>query len=164
MLAAVLADLIESVLDQLLHPALELIADLSHLVDRLLGRVLDVPVLDHRGDERALRPAGQGHRPVGVELHLEGEALRLPARQVDPDLVHRLHHHGVDGVGGLRPGRLGSNAFRRVAFEEGLSHLRATGVLGADEQDVLHRTPPLLGRYLRDATPLTNAYSIDICI
>ena len=46
---------------------------------------------------------------------------------------------GQTSSAGLLAGGLGADVRRRVALEERLRHLRATGVVGADEQDVLHR-------------------------
>src|SRR5919106_196084 len=139
MLAAVLADLVHPVLDQVFDAPLDLVPDLSDLLDRAICGIPDVPVLHHRGDEWALGAAGQRHRPIRMELHLQGEALRPAVGQIETDLLHRLDHDGVNGAGGLRPCGLGADVVRRVPLEEGLSHLRAAGVLGADEQDVLHR-------------------------
>jgi hypothetical protein len=73
-----------------------------------------------------------------VELHLERELLRAPVAEVDADLLHRLDDDRVDAVGGLGAGRLGAHVWGSVPLEQRLGHLGAPGVLGADEQHVLH--------------------------
>jgi hypothetical protein len=73
-----------------------------------------------------------------VQLHLEVELLRLARGDVDSDLAHRLDDVWPDRVGRCLAGRLGANIRRRVTLEERLRHLRAAGVVRADEQDVFH--------------------------
>ena len=121
-----------------LTPPLDVVADAAYLVERPASGVGDVPVLDYRGDVRALGAAREGDCPVGVQLHLERQLLRSPALQVDADLAHRLDDDRVDAVAGLGAGRLGAHVGRPVPLEQRLRHLGAPGVLGADEEHVLH--------------------------
>ena len=71
---------------------------------------------------------------------------------------------GQTSLGGLLAGRLGADVGGRVALEERLGHLRAAGVVVADEQHVLHRGSPSRRRAARcGCYPLTIITSIDIC-
>jgi hypothetical protein len=150
-LTAVLADRVDVCLDQVGDALLDVVADTAHVLDRLAGGIVDVPVLDDRGDVGALGAAGQSDRPVGVELHLERQPLGAPVAEVEADLTHGFDDLGVDAVGGFRAGRLGANILGSVVLEEGLGHLRAPRVLGSDEQGVLHFILPftLLARASR---------------
>jgi hypothetical protein len=73
-----------------------------------------------------------------MELHLHRELLGPSIGDVDADLAHGLDHLRPDLGRWLLPRRLCPDVSRGVALEQGLGHLRATGVVGADEQDVLH--------------------------
>ena len=115
-------------------------------VERLACRVGDVPVIDAGRDVGTDVAAAHRHRPVGVQLHLDREALGLVAGEVDSDLAHHLDDFGPHLARGLRAGGLGAAVGRAVAFEERLGHLRAPRVVGAHEQHVLHQGPSLAMR------------------
>ena len=138
MCRSVATDGFDPVFEQILDTRLDGIADGSDLRDRPTGRVGDVPVLDGRRHVGALGAAGERYRPVGMQLHLDGQLLRTLPRQVDAHLAHGLDDLGPHLPGGLLAGGLGPQAGRRVALEERLGHLRSPGVVGADEEDVLH--------------------------
>ena len=138
MCGAVGADRIEPVLDEVDDTRLDSVADGADFLDRLAPRIKDVPVLDRRGDIRALCAAGERDRPVGVELHLQGQLLRLAAREVDPHLPHRVDDGRPDLLRGLLTRGLSADVRRAVALEQGLCHLRAASVVRADKDDVLH--------------------------
>ena len=127
-----------AVRDQLRDVVLNLIADHPDLFDRLARGVVDIPVLDGRRDVGAAGAARQRDRPIGVQLHLEIELLRALCGEVDADFQHRPDDLGVHRVGGLLASRLSADVVGPVPLEEGLGHLRTSGVLGADEKDVLH--------------------------
>jgi hypothetical protein len=65
-------------------------------------------------------------------------SFRLAGGDIDPDFAHRLDDGRPDLVGWLLTGGFGANVGWGVALEEGLRHLRAPGVVSADEDDVLH--------------------------
>ena len=104
-------------------PLLDQVADLPHLLERLAGRIGDVPVVDARRDVGADVAAAHRHRPVGVQLHLDRQALGLVAGEVDSDLAHHLDHFGPDLAPGLGAGGLGAAVGGAVTFEERLGHL-----------------------------------------
>jgi len=62
----------------------------------------------------------------------------LAVGDVDADLAHRFDDSRPDRLRRRIAGRLGADVRRCVALEEGLGHLRAPGIVSADEQDVLH--------------------------
>src|SRR5664280_3256428 len=126
------ADRIEPLLDQIYDAALDLVAYLTYLFERAAMRICHVPVLGHARDVGAATGASESDGPIGMQLHLEVESLRLPPGKVDVDLVHRLDDLGPHRLSGVLPGRLGVNVLRRVPLEERLRHLGAPGVLGAD--------------------------------
>ena len=135
---AVGVDGVELRVDQLADPGLDAVADGAHIGERQAGRVGDVPALDHGWDVGAGVAATHGHRPVGMQLHLDEQLARFALRQVDTDLGHRLHDRGPDLLRRVAARRLGADVGRRVALEERLSHLRAPGVVVAHEQHVPH--------------------------
>src|SRR5688572_27163507 len=130
---AVSPDRVEPMRNQVLDARLHDLADRPDLLDRLAGRIGDIPVLDRRGDVRALRAACERDGPVSMQLHLQSELLRLPPRDVDAYLAHRLDNGRPDLGGRLVAGGLGAHVRWSVALEEGLRHLRAAGVVCADE-------------------------------
>jgi hypothetical protein len=128
------------VVQQVSHALGDEVADLAHLIQRAASRVGNIAVIDASGHVRAHVAAAHGHRPVGVQLHLDREALGLQTRQVNTDLAHHLDDLGPHLRGRIRPRRLGATVMSAVAFKERLRHLGAPGVVGADKQHVLHDT------------------------
>src|SRR5919204_1026238 len=104
------SDVVEPRLDEVADTLLDLVPDLAHPLEWLAGWVVPPPVLDLRGNEGAACLAVEGDRPVGVQLHLEVELLRVAVADVDPDLAHRLDHVRPDRSGGLLSGGLGAGA------------------------------------------------------
>src|SRR5918995_1480430 len=142
MSGSVRADGIEAGIDELLDARLELVANEPDLLEWLPGRVRDVPVFDGGGDIRTLSAAGERDRPVGVQLHLQGQLLWTTAGDVYPDLAHRLDHGGPNLISRLLTSRLGANVGRSMTLEQRLRHLRAPRVVSADKEDVLHLGTP----------------------
>ena len=122
--------------DELGDPPLDLVADRAHPLERPADRILDPPVdVGRPRENRADVAAAHGHdhvRPgrvcVGIELS------RAAAREVDPELAHRLHHLRMELVTGMAPG--GAHLVTAGALEERVRHLRATLVSDAEEEDV----------------------------
>ena len=80
-------------------------------------------------------PAAHGHddiRPGGVGVRLE--LPRPPAREVDPELVHRLHDLRMELAASLAPRR--TNLVPAVSLEARVRHLGAALVADAEEEDV----------------------------
>jgi hypothetical protein len=84
------------------------------------------------------RRRSHGHRPVSMQLHLGHKLLGLAGGDVEPGLAHRLHNHRPHCRRGLRARRLRAHVRRSEVFEERLGHLRASGVVSAYQQHVLH--------------------------
>jgi hypothetical protein len=126
--------------EQGLDPALDLVPGRPHRLQRLALRVLEFPVeVALAGDEGALVAAAHRHHhvcPFGV---LSGQPTRLAVGEVDAELGHRLDHLGVDAVGRGGPCRARLVTARRRAREERLAHLRAAGVVEADEEGAGHQ-------------------------
>ena len=116
-------DLVDVVVQEVRYALGDEVADLPHLLDRLAGGIGDVPVIDAGGDVRADVAAAHRHGPVGVQLHLDRQALGLVAGEVDSDLAHHLDHFGPHLARGLGAGGLGAAVGGAVAFEERLGHL-----------------------------------------
>ena len=128
-------------LDQILDVHLDRVTDGAHLLERPpagSGMSQSSTIGRHI---RALGAAGERDRPVGVQLHLHGQLLRPPPGRcrcrshASPRRPRARLARPAPG----RPTRRGCRAARGV--EERLRHLRAPGVVGADEQDVLHSVP-----------------------
>ena len=64
------------------------------------------------------------------------QLARHPTGEVVADLVHRLDDLGVEMR--LRPAARGAHLVPAGPLEEGVRHLRATGVADAEEEDVGH--------------------------
>ena len=93
-------------------------------------------------------PAGERDRPVGVQLHLDGQlcaALSAGGRSRPPRIASTTLGQTPRGAAPGRPTRRGcpAGAWRS---KNACGHLRAAGVVGADEQDVLHRIASLRRR------------------
>ena len=92
--------------DELVDPPLDLVADRAHPLERPADRILDPPVDVGRSREnRADVAAAHGHdhvRPGRVRLGIE--LSRAAAREVDPELAHRLHHLRMELVTRAAPG------------------------------------------------------------
>ena len=106
-------------------------------------------LLELRGYERARVLAADGDRPVGAQLHLHRHLLRLLAGEIDSALGHDLHNLRPDLLRRVVPRGLGADVARRVVVEERLGHLRAPGVVVADEEHVFHAasSPPVFARF-----------------
>src|SRR5205807_4463328 len=121
------------------HTPRDLVARPADGVDRLSLRVRQVPVqIAPAGYEWALVAAAHGHHHVRPLRHLRRELHGLPVLEVDAHLAHHLDDLGMDVLRRVRScgPRLVSPAYR--ALEEGLAHLRAPGVVEADEEHVRH--------------------------
>ena len=71
---------------------------------------------------------------VGLLGELVGQQLRNAIGEVDAELCHHLDDLGVHALGRCRPGREGEVAAAGRALEQRRAHLRAPGVVQADEQ------------------------------
>src|ERR1700755_3445740 len=126
--------------DQLLDPPRDLVAGGADRRDRLPPGVGQVPDdVSHAGHVGALVAAAHRHHDVGPFGVLGAEQLRLAGGEVDSQLAHHLDDLGVDPLAGRRPGRASPVAPGGGALEERLAHLRAAGVVEADEEGVGHR-------------------------
>src|SRR5207248_4088482 len=74
-------------------------------------------------------------RPLGVRFV---EAVRHAAGEVEPELAHGVDHLRVDVLCGRRAGGAGLVTSVGGQPQERLRHLRAAGVLAADEEDARH--------------------------
>ena len=81
------------------------------------------------------------------------EQVGNPVGEVDAELVHRLDHLGVDALAGVVPAERALVAALGGAFEERLAHLRAAGVVEADEECVSHSIPT---QRVESGTPITS--------
>ena len=133
---AVAADRVKAIGDQLADVRLDSVADRSHVLDRLAGRVGYVPRLHGGRHVGAGVAAAHRDRPIGVKLHLKRELLGLAPSEVEADLAHRFDDGRPDLGCGFGAGGLGAHVLGAVALEERLRHLRAPGVVVADEQHV----------------------------
>jgi hypothetical protein len=71
-----------------------------------------------------------------VKLHLKRQLLWLAPAEVESDLAHRLDHGRPNLGGGFGAGGLGAHVLGAIALKERLRHLRAPGVVVANEQHV----------------------------
>jgi hypothetical protein len=81
-------------------------------------------------------PQPHRHHDIHLLAELAREKLRPPVRQVDAELVHDLDDLGMDALGWSGAGRHGGVLATGRALEQRLTHLRASGVMQAEEQDV----------------------------
>jgi len=86
-------------------PVADLVANSSHSLDWLPGRVGEVPVLVALAwEDRAGVPATYGDYDVGVLDGFGGQDLRGLGGDVDADFAHCLDGHRVNLLGGHGPG------------------------------------------------------------
>lgn len=122
--------------DEGLDPAADLVPDRAHRLDALAGGVVELPVLvPLAGEEGALVAAAHRDDHVGLLDGFGGEDLRLLGGDVDAELRHRGHGDRVDLVRGLGAGGQDLDPVAGQVAEEARGHLRAPGVVDADEQD-----------------------------
>ena len=86
--------------------------------------------------------AAHRDRPVGVQLHFAAAASSACARRGRCRPRASPRRPLARRAGGLRSRRTRRGCRRARALEERLRHLRAAGVVVADEQDVLHEDSP----------------------
>ena len=97
-----------------LYSAPYLVSDRSDLLERLAGRVLELPVLvPLPGHQRTGVTASHRHHHVGRAEELVGPGLGELLGDVDPDLGHRLDHVLVDLGSRLGTTRPGDGTIRR---------------------------------------------------
>jgi len=126
--------------DELRDPAFDVVAQHADLGEREAGRVGELPVqVGLAGDERTLVTASHGHDDVGPLGQAGVQTPRRPSAEVDADLAHRVHDLRVDAVGGPCARRARLVPAVGGEGEQRLAHLRAAGVVEADEEDVGHR-------------------------
>src|SRR5690606_24767258 len=114
----------------------DLIADRTHRLDALPGRVVELPIFVALSGEEGAGVAA-AHRDDDVRgLHrFGGKYFRLFCRDVDVELGHGVNGDGVDLVGWHGSGGANLDTLARDIAEESGRHLRAAGVVDADEQD-----------------------------
>src|SRR5262249_6098478 len=101
------------------------------------GRVVELPVLVAlAGEHRARVAAAHRDDHVGGPHDLVGPRLRELAPDVDADLRHGCDGGRVHLVAGLRPARPGHRPVAGEMLEPSHRHLRAAGIVHAEEQDV----------------------------
>jgi hypothetical protein len=82
------------------HPGVDLVPDASNGLKVLLGRVVQLPVLvAFSRVDRAGISAAHGDHDIGGFDELVAERLGKLLADIDPDLLHRLDHAGVEPVG-----------------------------------------------------------------
>src|SRR5262249_47179531 len=147
--------------EQSFHAGVDVVPDPADLIHCPARRVLDLPVLIAlaRIDRaRVATPHGYDHvcrpdEPVGEGL---GELLR----HVDAQLVHHLHHGGGDLLGGDAARRPDAEPALRVHREQSGGHLAPTGIVNADEEDLLHLLCQGTGRTARACCADARPYQI----
>ena len=99
-------------------------------------RVRQDPVLIAlAGEHRARVAAAHGDHDVGRAHDLVRPGLRVLPRDVDADLGHRRDRGGVHLIARLGAARPGDRPVAGQLAEVAQGHLRATGVVGAQEED-----------------------------
>ena len=117
------------------HPAFDLVADGPDGVDALAGGVVELPVLVAlAGEERAGVAAAHGDDDVGGPDDLVGPGLGVLAGDVDADLGHGRDGGRVDRSAGFGAAGPGDGAVAGEVVEPAEGHLRAAGVVDAEEQ------------------------------
>src|ERR671910_1085698 len=133
------------------HAAVDVVARGAHLLDGPALRVLELPVhVALPGDVRALVAAAHRHDHVGLLGQFARERARHAVAHVDVQLAHDLHHlrvHALAGPGASRQRRVAA-AGRAPA--ERPAHLRAAGVVEADEEGRGHRYSGLRARTIAE--------------
>ena len=121
--------------DERLDAQLDVVADLSHDLDRLVGGVSDLPVLIAlAGVHGAGVTAAHGHDHVSRANDLIGQRLRELGVNVDAYLLHDPDNGGLDLLAGQRSRRAHADPAVREVVRERRGDLRAPGVEHADEQ------------------------------
>src|SRR5690625_2764080 len=126
---------VEKLREQRFNACLDLVADGSHRIDTLPCRILEFPILvPLAGEERACVTAA--HSDYGIRrLHRFGrEDLRLLSGDVDADLAHRFNCDRVNHFRGHRTRRTYLDAVAGEFAQPTGRHLRAPGVVHADEE------------------------------
>jgi hypothetical protein len=98
--------------------------------------ILEVPVdVALAGDVGAGVAAAHRYDDVGLLCEFAGETLGAAVGEVDVELAHDLDDLGVDVVVGVGDAAGGERVVTsaRCALEQGGAHLRAAGVMQADE-------------------------------
>src|SRR5205085_863965 len=99
------------------------------------GRVVELPVeVLLAGDDRTGVAAPHRDHDVGLPDRVVGQELRPLGGEIDVELGHRRDDGRVERAGGRAPGGPDVDATRGVAVEQRRGHLRATGVVDADEE------------------------------
>jgi len=117
-----------------LDPITDLVADTADGVDGLSGRVVEVPVeVSLSGEVGADIAATHGDDHAGRLRVGWCEDLRFLVSDIDADFRHDLDRDGVDLVGGCGSGGADLDLIASELAEESGGHLRAAGVVDADE-------------------------------
>ncbi len=112
-------------------PALDLVAQRPHLLDRRIRRIGQVPVqVALPRKHRARVAATHRHDELGPLDIAPRKPAWAPPAKVDANLTHRLDHLRMNGLGGRRAG---GSPVAAEPLVEGLCHLRPARVLDADE-------------------------------
>ena len=121
--------------EQLADAATDLVADRPHRVDALAGGVVELPVLVALArEERAGVAAAHRDDDVGGLDDLVGPRLGELVGDVDADLGHRRDRRRVHLVAGLGAARPRDRPVAGEVVEPPERHLRAPGVVHAEEQ------------------------------
>lgn len=120
------------------HEALDRVADLAHRLERLVGGIVEVPVLDVADRVRA-RVLVVSVIALSACSCISSSIFfgRRPDRSTRISCIASITFGQIASAERLA-GRLGAEIRRRVPFEERLRDLGAAGVVGADKQDVAH--------------------------
>jgi methyltransferase (TIGR00027 family) len=119
-----------------LDPAVDLLDDGPHLLDRLAGRVGEVPVeVALAGMDRARVPAAHGDDHVGGAGDLVADGFGELLGGIESAFGEDRGDRRVDLVARLGPGRPDLDAAVGVVIQQDPSSSAASGVVGAQEQD-----------------------------
>ena len=90
------------------------------------------------GDVRARVAAAHRDHDVGPLCVGPIEQVRDAVGEIDAELTHHLDDLGVHALAGIAPGRARLVAAAGDELEQRRRHLRAAGVVDADEEDAAH--------------------------
>ena len=135
------------------HPFVEMScftrASMSSRISRTRSRGLPLGSSSGQSSRRVPGTTGHSvaaphrHEPLRVGRQLGRELLRLGRREVEVFFAHDLDDLGMNALAGLRTGRDGARLrWIRPPIEERRSHLRATRVVHAGEDDGRHLHAP----------------------